>query len=144
MPIYDARKETLTISQYESLPLYEDFSDLGNDKTVIVIFTASTYTYKNRKAVYIQKQLKTSLSLNILAVIVVADKSLDELDTSGFPAFRRNGEWQYLGIDLKTIPENNEGSNDSDTDENQQTLQHTRNGESNDETVCINQNQAAA
>ena len=75
---------------------------------------------------YISDKLTTNLSLNILAVIVLADRrpgesALDQADT-----FRCKGDWQYVGIDRTSMNEdkievvgtesnnNDEGSNAND------------------------------
>ena len=55
--------------------------------------------------------MTTNLSLNVLAVIVLADKpgsfTLDQADH-----FRHNGDWQYLGIDRNTIIIDEEAASD--------------------------------
>ena len=113
VPIFDARSEGLNLKAYRNLPPFTAYSELGNEKSVLVVFSVNCFAYDEEKMPAVSKKLTLSLSLNVLAVIVLGDKP----QTSNFDnveRYRGDDDWRFIGVDISER-DNEDGDNVSES-----------------------------
>ena len=89
------------MKNYKTLPTFTNYSELGNNSTVVIIFTVNCYPYdKDNKLPYVSSKLSISLSFNVLGVIVLADGRNATLSVEDIDRYRGDDEWRFLGVDI--------------------------------------------